>query len=279
MDGVYFDIKRYAINDGPGIRTSVFLKGCPLSCVWCHNPQGISPFPHIDFREHRCASCGSCAAVCDSDLRPDACSRCGRCVDACAFDARRTVGRSIAPEALIRLVERDRPFFEQSGGGVTFSGGEPLMQPEFLLECLELCKKRGLHTAVDTSGHTSGETMLTLLPMTDLFLYDLKIIDPAEHEAYTGVDNAQILDNLKRLDASGAEIWIRVPFVPGITASDENMEAIGELVFGLQNARRVSLLPYHGLAARRPIAAPTQEALRRAKRILERYDLEVCLKG
>lgn len=279
MDGIYFDIKRYAINDGPGIRTTVFLKGCPLSCVWCHNPQGISPLAHIDFRESRCKSCGACAAVCEHGLRPNECSRCKRCVDACAFDARRTVGRSIAPEGLIHLVERDRPFFEQSGGGVTFSGGEPLMQPEFLRECLELCKSRGLHTAVDTSGYASARSLLGLLLATDLVLFDLKIIDPAEHAAYTGVDNAGILENLKLLDEKGAQIWIRVPFVPGITGSDENIEAIGEVVSRLKNVSRVSLLPYHGLAAPRSIPKPTDESLDRAKRILQRYGLDVYLKG
>jgi pyruvate formate lyase activating enzyme len=200
-------------------------------------------------------------------------------VEECAFNARRLVGHSIGSQALIRLVERDKPFFDESGGGVTFSGGEPLLQLEFLLECLALCQKAGLHTAVDTSGYAPAESVLKLLPVTDLFLFDLKIIDPLEHQAHTGVDNTGILENLRLLDAQGARIWIRVPLVPKMTDSSKNIEAIGAAVSGLQNVERVSLLPYHGLAARRSTVALSEESLVRATRILEKQGLRVHLKG
>lgn len=253
--GTIFDIQRFSFHDGPGIRSTVFLKGCPLSCSWCHNPEGISPEPEILVIPGRCISCEECLAACPHPPRtlpggrrrsdPALCTRCGRCVAACPTGARRLVGEDLTVAELMTRVERDRPFFEESGGGVTFSGGEPLLQVEFLLACLAECARCGLHTAVDTSGCGAQDTVLEAGRQADLILYDLKTVDDARHREQTGAAVGPILENLAALDAAGATLWVRVPLIPGFNDDADSLEGIGRHIASLQRTRRVHLLPYH----------------------------------
>jgi pyruvate formate lyase activating enzyme len=225
VTGIIFDIKRYAIHDGPGIRTTVFFKGCPLNCDWCQNPESRDPAPQVALLTQRCIRCGACLEACPhADNGPPTtaapidrahCQRCGACVEACPSGARSLLGSTVTVPELMSEIEKDRLFFEESGGGVTFSGGEPLMQPEFLLECLAACKHKQHHTAIDTCGHAPWGTLSQILALTDLFLYDLKLMDGARHEQQLGVSNSLILENLRNLSKRGAAIWIRFPLRSG----------------------------------------------------------------
>ena len=258
LSGMIFDIRRFSVHDGPGIRTTVFFKGCPLSCWWCHNPESQQPTPEVMLRETRCIACGSCLPVCPqhaisregntivTDL--ERCQRCATCVPVCPAEARELVGREISLPELMSTLRRDIPFYDESGGGVTFSGGEPLMQPRFLLEALRACKQLELHTALDTSGFARPELMEQVRPLVDLFLYDLKLIDDTQHRRYTGVSNQTILANLRQLSSAGAAVIIRVPLIPGITDTPQNLEAITALAAELPGVRRIDLLPYHRAA-------------------------------
>jgi len=252
--GTCFDIQRFSIHDGPGIRTTVFLKGCPLACPWCHNPESQARSVELRIVESRCIACGSCGPACPEGLAggptlpdPTSCLQCGACAEACPTGARQQVGRSYTVQEVLDAVDRDRPFYEGAGGGVTFSGGEPLMQAPFLLACLAEARRRDLHTAVDTSGFASRETMLDVAALTDLFLYDLKVLDPRRHRQLTGVPLAPILRNLETLDDAGARIWLRVPVVPGYTDDRANLEALGTFAAHLRHTRRLHLLPFHRL--------------------------------
>ena len=259
LSGLVFNIQRYSIHDGPGIRTTVFLKGCPLSCTWCHNPEGLSPEPEILLVPDRCTGCGACIEICpnpsiagpDGRERTDrpACERCGRCVEVCVAGARRLVGQEVTVDELICEVERDRPFYEETGGGVTFSGGEPLAQSEFLLECLRACRSRDLRTAVDTSGSAERELILEVAGLADLFLYDLKLLDEARHERLVGAPLEPLVENLRALDGAGATIVIRFPVIPGVTDDRANIDALGRLVASLEHTRVVHLLPFHRTAS------------------------------
>lgn len=257
MNGTIFDIKRFAIHDGPGIRTTIFFKGCPLHCVWCHNPEGIESRFELMPNPRRCAAdCTECLKVCPDVLvkkdgrivlqravRGDA--LCSRCADACVYDALRLVGKRATVEDITAEVEKDRIFYEQSGGGITFSGGEPLLQPVFLSELIDELKTRGFHLALDTSGFAAWEVLDSIARKCDLILYDLKTMDDTMHRKYTGVSNRLILDNLKRLSSLGKEIWVRVPLVPGVNDDEENMRRTADFLRPLPNIRRVSVLPYH----------------------------------
>lgn len=259
MTGIYFNIQRYAIHDGPGIRTTVFLKGCPLSCAWCHNPEGRSGSPEILVIADRCMECGACAEACPnpppvgsagwerSDLHK--CLRCGKCAEACPTGARRLVGEETKVAGLVDKVERDRPFYEETGGGVTFSGGEPLAQGPFLVQCLEECRRRGLHVAVDTCGFASRGLVLQVAGLADLVLYDLKIMNERRHEELTGVPLRPILENLRAIDSAGAAVTIRFPLIPGVTDGAGNLEALGGFVASLRNTRRVQVLSFHRTAS------------------------------
>ncbi len=258
MTGTCFNIQRYSVHDGPGIRTTVFLKGCPLSCTWCHNPEGLSREMELLVVQDRCVGCGACVAACpnppvinaDGHPVPDrrSCLRCGNCVDVCVAGARRLVGQPMTVAELLTQIERDRAFYEESDGGVTFSGGEPFEQHKFLLACLRACRERGLHTAIDTSGYAPRDVILEAASLTDLFLYDLKLLDEARHQELVGVPLAPVLENLRALDEAGAEIWIRFPLIPGVTDSMDNIEALGRRVASLRT-RRVHLLPFPRSAA------------------------------
>jgi len=259
VKGVIFDIKRFALHDGPGIRTTVFLKGCPLACRWCHNPESISPRPEIALYAERCIACGNCRAVCPrlegrQGLAPDViigglCDECGLCVPTCYAGAVEMAGTTATVDEVVAEVLKDGPFYETSGGGATLSGGEPTMQFAFCRSLLAAMKDAGLHTALDTCGYIQWERLQELLPLVDLFLYDIKVVSRAKHERWTGRDNRLILDNLKRLSQAGASIQIRFPAVPGVNSARRDLEQLARLVTALQPPPEVALLPYHLLGS------------------------------
>jgi pyruvate formate lyase activating enzyme len=259
VSGRLFDVQRFSLHDGPGIRTVVFLKGCPLRCAWCANPESQEPGPQIAWFESLCVGCGRCIAACprgairldDGRVRTDGrcCVACGDCAAACSRGARRLLGRDVTVNELMAAVRRDAPFFRRSGGGVTFSGGEPLSQPAFLLECLARCRRWGFHTAVETCGQARWDDLRAVAKATDLFLYDLKQLDPVRHEELTGVRNDVILENLERLLATGVEVTVRVPVIPGGNDDRQSLEALSAFVAGHPRLRRLELLPGHSLGA------------------------------
>lgn len=255
MRGLIFNVQRYCVHDGPGIRTTVFLKGCPLRCFWCHNPEGRSFERELSFIPGRCVGCGGCLKVCpnppvvrgDGGLSLDRsrCRRCFSCARVCPSGALEVVGRFVEAEELLEELQRDRPFFEESGGGITFSGGEPLSQPDFLLSSLEGARRLGLSAAVDTSGFAPRDVVLEASRLADLFLFDLKDADEARHLRNTGVPLEPILENLRLLDELGARIWIRIPVIPGQNDDPETVEAFLRLLSDLRGRRPVFLLPFH----------------------------------
>ena len=257
--GLIFDIKRYAINDGPGIRATIFFKGCPLHCRWCHNPESISPQVQKLFSAGKCLGCGACDKVCPTgDCRPATagivadparCTLCGRCATACPTLATQLSGRAYRVAELLAILEKERQLFDSSGGGVTCSGGEPLLQAPFLRELLVACGQRHIHRAVDTSGFAPWEVLEAIAAHTDLFLYDLKLVNCEQHYRYTGVDNSLILANLQRLAAIGASVQIRLPLIGGVNLDDANIEATARFVAGLAGEKKdVNLLPFHDVA-------------------------------
>lgn len=259
LSGTVFDIKKFSIHDGPGIRTTVFLKGCPLNCVWCHNPEGISADPEIQTWENRCIACGDCAAECPNHAitfvdgkrmwETQLCEHCGACALVCQAEAVQHIGKRMIVAEVLAEIGKDTVYYDQSGGGVTFSGGEPLNQVDFLAALLEECQKAGIHTAVDTCGFSATRNFEKITPLTDLFLFDLKIIDPERHRRFTGLTNGLILDNLRALDLAAREVVIRIPIIPGINDDPENISGIGTLLDSLENIRCVNLLPYHNTAS------------------------------
>ncbi len=258
MTGTVADILRFATHDGPGIRTTVFLKGCPLACVWCHNPETIAPGPELGYLAHRCVGCGECVGVCAEGahrmeggrhvFERARCVACGACAEVCLGDALVFYGREMTPEQVLATVREDRTFYDTTGGGVTVSGGEPLLQPEFCAELLGLAQGEGLHTAVDTCGMVSWEAFARVLAVTDLFLFDVKQIDPALHRRHAGSDNRLILENLRRLCEYGAAVEVRIPLVPGINDDDASIDAAGALLGGLEAIQAVTVLPFNPLA-------------------------------
>jgi len=256
--GTIFDIKRYAVHDGPGIRTTVFFKGCPLRCPWCHNPESQSSSPTVLYRHNLCVACGRCVEACpkgalrltESGVVRDfaLCSGCGTCTEVCPSGAMERVGRWISCEELIAEIERDVPFFDESGGGVTFSGGEPLAQPEFLTEMLDLCAEREIHRTVDTCGFADPKILATIAGKTDLFLFDIKIIDPELHRKITGQDNGRIMENLRWLCEKEYQVEVRIPVIPAMTDGRDNIEAAAAFLCSLVNPPTVRLLLFHRTA-------------------------------
>lgn len=256
--GRVFDIQRFSLHDGPGIRTTVFLKGCPLRCLWCHNPESQRADAQIGYDPERCVDCGACVPACPLDLHSltaagdhrfdrAGCVACGQCTAACPQDALEQIGRKMTPDEALAEVVRDRAFFESSGGGLTISGGEPLAQPDFVVALLEGARAEGIPTAVETSGQVAWKVIERVLPLVDLFLYDLKESDPARHRELCGADSAQIHDNLRRLHQAGARILIRLPLVPGYNARDEHFDGVAALLAELPNIEGVEVMPYHRL--------------------------------
>jgi len=243
LTGLVFNVQRFSVHDGPGVRTTVFMKGCPLCCSWCHNPESQLPSPEFIRLRHLCMACGRCT---DDELdTPVVTGRSEEDVEACPTGALQGVGERIAPAALVQSVLRDRIFFDESGGGVTISGGEPLVQAAFVTEVLRLLRAEGVHTALDTCGYGRWPELRDAAEHANLVLYDLKLMDPARHKAATGVSNEMILDNLRSLAGVHPAIWIRVPVIPGVNDDDGNMEATAEFVHSVPGIRQVDLLPYH----------------------------------
>lgn len=254
-----FDIKRYAINDGPGIRLVVFFKGCNLHCAWCHNPEGISSVSERMYAPARCLRCGTCVMACTSNaltMTPQRivtdtglCKLCGHCAEVCPTKAIEITGKSFTLPEIMAEIEKERIFFDQSGGGVTISGGEPLLYSRFLIHLLKECGHRGIHRAVDTAGLADKKQLQEVASHTDLFLYDLKMMDPEKHKKWTGVSNKKILDNLKTLASNRSEYIIRLPLIGGVNDDVENITETARFISSLAgNHKEVNLLPYHKIA-------------------------------
>jgi len=262
--GIIFDIQRFSVHDGPGIRTLVFFKGCPLACLWCSNPESQRFDPELLFDPTRCLACGGCVEVCPHGavwrtgerLAYDRgrCPACGACADVCPAEARTVAGRRVAAQDVVAEVLKDAPFYANSGGGVTLGGGEPLAQSDFAREILERCRLNGVHTAIETCGHVPWGVLESILPWTDLFLYDLKHVDAETHRAQTGGDIALILSNLERLVGAGAKAIVRVPVIPGFNDTAEDIRAIAEQVARL-GIGELHLLPYHRLGQNKYLLA------------------------
>jgi len=228
----------YGIHDGPGIRTTVFFKGCPLSCKWCHNPESIDPKPRRIFNSQKCIKCGNCAKKADNESAGD---------DKCPTGARETIGYETTVPELMKEINKDRLFYEQSGGGVTFSGGEPFFQAQFLLEALDCCRKDYINTAIDTSGFCDAGIMLEAAQIADYFLYDIKFMDPVKHEKFCGAPNGVILKNLESLAGTKTRILIRIPVIPAVNDDMTEMRGIFDFIKGMKNIEIVHLLPYHNI--------------------------------
>lgn len=297
--GYIFDIKRYAVHDGPGIRTTVFFKGCPLKCRWCHNPEGISTHDELMYYEYKCMHCRTCETVCEFDavssmdgmqqIDRTLCNLCGVCAQTCSTGAMTMVGRTVTSREVIEEIERDILFYDNSGGGVTFSGGEPLLQPQFLLELLHECKDRSLHTVLDTSGFASRHVLSSIMDLTNVFLYDIKLSDEEQHKKYTGVTNTVIKDNLRMLTEAGrgGDVILRLPVIPDITDTEENIDGLIDFISTLKGINEIDLLPYHDVSEKyrrlgmeymmHTHASPPKEKLFHIKERFERAGLYVKL--
>ena len=298
--GEIFDIKKYAIHDGPGIRTTVFFKGCPLSCGWCHNPESLSRTTQRVYRVERCIGCMECVKACPNNALTANengskwlaanCAYCKTCARACPSQAVEFIGKTMSIEDVVAEIVKDTLFYDESRGGVTFSGGEPLMQPSFLMELLKACGDLDLHRTVDTCGYADTRTLLKVATHVELFLYDLKHMDPEKHYRYTGVPNEIILTNLKCLSRQGARIIIRLPLIPGINNDGENIERTGAFLSSLAGVNQVNILPYHRAAEAKyknlsvkykaaDIERPDRDQLESIAGQLEKYDLQVNIGG
>lgn len=298
-NGVVFNVQRFSTHDGPGIRTTVFLKGCPLSCWWCHNPESKQAQPAIIYDSKKCLGCGLCVKMClhkaialvedatvlDSSL----CIVCGRCSKRCPAEALELVGKGMTVAEVLAEIEKDRVFYDESGGGVTFSGGEPLMQPEFLCALLQGCRQRGIHTTVDTCGHAQWQTLAKVSELADVFLYDIKHMDSSKHHEFTGVSNELILENLKQLSRIHNGINLRVPIIPGLNDDLENLLMTGRLAVDL-GITQVHLLPYHSIGRDKyarvgevynlpEVQAPSPERMEQIARELRSLGLRVKIGG
>jgi len=299
--GKVFDVQRYAVHDGPGIRTLIFLMGCPLRCLWCQNPEGWTMQPVLLHYSSRCTGCGECAPACPNgavdvgetgDVRTDhsRCTGCGQCVSACPEGARAVAGKEITVAMTMHEIRKDMPFYTRSGGGVTLSGGEPCMQPDFAADVLSSCKGEFIHTAVETSGYADTQSLLKVLQHADRVLYDIKHMDTREHERLTGVGNETILKNARYISNTDVEIVIRIPLIPGYNDSPSNMEATARFVKSLDSVIRVDVLPYHSMARSKydalgieyPLSGvlpPDKETVNHTVSIIRSQGLNVSVEG
>ena len=275
---IIFDIQRASLHDGPGIRTTVFLKGCPLNCLWCHNPEGTSTTRQLFFHPDQCTRCGDCAQVCPEKVHHfvngshsidyDKCTWCGKCVEACNFNALKLVGQEMTVDEVMAEVMADMDFYTNSGGGVTLSGGEPLFQFEFAKAVLKRSKELGLNTCVETSGFVSPFKFKQLLPFIDVLLFDYKMTDSEEHYNYTGVPNQAILENLNAAYRYGTSIILRCPIIPEINDNDWHFNAIAELNEKYPKLKAIELLPYHDMGNSKRISLGIDETLTELKTVL-----------
>lgn len=296
-----FDIKRYAINDGPGIRLTVFFKGCPLSCKWCHNPESISSRPEKMYAKQKCIGAQACINICPNSaltLTPDGiitnwdlCKMCGKCAEVCPTKAIEISGKSIGIHQLMSTIENEALFFDQSGGGVTFSGGEPLMHHKILLQLLTECGKKHIHRVVDTSLYSRAEIVREVAKHTELFLVDLKHMDDEKHKKYTGVSNKLILENIQLLSEMDSDFWIRIPLIEGVNTDKENIKASAQFLSQLKwPSKQVNLLPYHDIGKNKHLKLgstysgegmrePRPETIEQTIRIFADYGLEASVGG
>jgi len=300
--GVIFNIQHYSIHDGPGIRTTVFIKGCPLRCLWCQNPESQALLPEIFFDSEKCTGCGKCIEACPqgaieivngrSRTNRNLCKGYGSCTEVCPNEARNLMGRIATAAEVFKEVNGDAIFYQRSGGGVTLSGGDPLAQPEFAISVLKLCKDAGLHTALDTCGYAKWEMLSHVLDYVDLVLYDFKHMDPVEHMKYTGVSNDLILDNARRIyHERSIPMLARVPIVPGYNDSVENIETTAKFIANeLGDSIKVHLLPYHRLGETKyerlekagnsvSIQPPSEEHVLKLNEVFESFGLTAYVGG
>lgn len=298
--GIVFNIQRYSLHDGPGIRSIVFLKGCPLACAWCSNPESQKTKPEVGLSKTLCKQCLKCVEVCPSDasafvdgkvtIDRKACTICGTCIDACVHDARKLYGEEKTALEVYKDLAKDATFYQDSGGGVTASGGEPLMQPVFLASIFKLCQFSGFHTAIETTGCVKTEAFEVVKPYTDLLLFDIKFAGSDLHKKWTRQPNNLILDNLKFVVDNGMKVTVRVPMIPGINDTDEELKEIAEMVVKTLKEPRVNLLPYHRYGEGKydmlnreydlsNLTRQTDEKLERAKQIFTSLGIETEVIG
>ncbi len=295
VSGTITDIQRFSIHDGPGIRTTVFFKGCNQRCFWCHNPETLASGPELQLFLDRCIACGACFEACSEGAHQivegerrfnrEACLACGACVDTCYAQALVLMGETQSVDQVVETILRDRAFYETSGGGVTLSGGEPLLQPAFAQAILTQCQKAGIHTAIETAANLPWETIVGILPVTDLIMMDIKVLDSDRHKAVTGVPNQRILQNALRLGAKPVDLVIRTPIVPGVNDDEASIAAIADFCAQLPNLRYYELLRFHAMAQSKyaslemdypaaELVAPSKELMARLTEVAQSFGLD-----
>jgi len=294
-----FDIQKYCVHDGPGVRTTIFFKGCSMSCQWCSNPESQNPFPEILFNSSRCIHCGNCIECCEAGvftksgndviIKRQSCINCGACTHKCYSRARTLIGREYSVEELIREVERDIEFYRQSGGGVTFSGGEPGLQPEAVLAVAKYFKSKNISTVLETCGFVPWENLDMMVPYLDLVLYDIKMWDQKKHEDYCGKPNLLIRDNLSRI-CKVVDTIVRIPIIPTVNDSEAELKPIAEFLQSLRKIKEIHILPYHNMALGKyeglgreyrleKIDVPLVENMEKLKRFFDDFGFEVKIGG